>query len=123
MFLTFDAPTRDACSARRLASNTPLQALTVWNDPAFMELAQAMAARMEESGGTIPEMIAHGCRLLTLSAPPASMVDSLSKLYEKSRDEYRRNAEASMELASTPERAALTLVANTILNLDAAFTR
>jgi hypothetical protein len=47
VFLTFDAPTRDACTARRLPSNTPLQALTALNDPAFIEMAQSLANRME----------------------------------------------------------------------------
>ena len=41
VFLTFDAPTRDSCTARRLPSNTPLQALTVLNDPAFLAAATA----------------------------------------------------------------------------------
>jgi hypothetical protein len=39
-FLTFDAPSRDLCSARRIASNTPLQALVTLNDPAHIEAAQ-----------------------------------------------------------------------------------
>ena len=45
-FLTFDAPSRDLCSARRIASNTPLQALVTLNDPAHIEAAQGLAKRM-----------------------------------------------------------------------------
>lgn len=123
MFLTFDSPTRDGCVAGRAPSNTPLQALTTWNDPAFMEMAQALAQRMESGGGSAREKIARGCRLLTLEEPPASMVDTLLTLHEGARADYLKDSTNSEKLGPTPERAALTLVANTLLNLDAALTR
>src|SRR4029450_2596145 len=42
MFLTFDGGSGEACLARREVSNTPLQALTLLNDPVFVEAAQAL---------------------------------------------------------------------------------
>ena len=42
MFTTFDAPSGEACVARREPSNTPLQALTLLNDAALIECAQAL---------------------------------------------------------------------------------
>ncbi|MCE9518102.1 MAG: DUF1553 domain-containing protein, partial [Verrucomicrobia bacterium] len=42
---TFDAPSGEACVARRDLSNTPLQSLTLLNDEAFVEAAQALAQR------------------------------------------------------------------------------
>ena len=42
MFDTFDAPSGEACIARREVSNTPLQALTLLNDAVFIEAAQAL---------------------------------------------------------------------------------
>ena len=42
MFTTFDAPSGEACVARREVSNTPLQALTLLNDAVFIECAQAL---------------------------------------------------------------------------------
>jgi hypothetical protein len=44
--VTFDAPSREVCTARRVRTNTPLQALTTLNDPAFFEAAQHLAKRI-----------------------------------------------------------------------------
>src|SRR5262249_44554922 len=46
MLMTFDSPDSNECAARRQTSNTPLQALTIWNDPAFFESAQALGRRI-----------------------------------------------------------------------------
>ncbi|MBW8884588.1 MAG: DUF1553 domain-containing protein, partial [Planctomycetia bacterium] len=46
MLMTFDAPDSNECAARRQTSNIPLQALTIWNDPAFFESAQALGRRI-----------------------------------------------------------------------------
>jgi hypothetical protein len=46
MLVNFDAPTRDECVALRTTSNTPQQALTLLNDPTFVEAARAFAARL-----------------------------------------------------------------------------
>jgi len=43
--MNFDAPTGETCTIRRIRTNTPLQALTSLNDPAFMEAAQRLAER------------------------------------------------------------------------------
>jgi mono/diheme cytochrome c family protein len=43
---TFDAPGGVQSCTRRLRSNTPLQALTLLNDPALVEIAGALAARI-----------------------------------------------------------------------------
>jgi hypothetical protein len=117
-FLTFDAPTRDACTARRIPSNTPLQALVTLNDPAFIELAQSLATRMEKSAATPEQRISFGAQLLTLDAPSPTMLDTLTRLYRSAIEEYESDPATREKLASTPERAALVLVANTLLNLD-----
>jgi len=123
LFLTFDAPMRDACTARRLPSNTPLQALNTLNDPAFIEMAQALAGRMEAAGGSPRERIEAGCRRLTLDAPGSDLVSPLVNLYEGALADYRNDRSAAAHLGATPERAALVLVANTLLNLDPFLTR
>ena len=49
--VTFDAPSREFCTVRRVRTNTPLQALTTLNDPFFFDAARAMALRMVKEGG------------------------------------------------------------------------
>jgi hypothetical protein len=53
--LTFDAPTREWCTIRRIPSNTPLQALVTLNDPVYIEAAQAFARRVLTEGGSTDE--------------------------------------------------------------------
>ena len=45
-FVNFDAPTREFCTIHRPRTNTPLQALSMMNDPAFVEATQALARRI-----------------------------------------------------------------------------
>jgi hypothetical protein len=122
-FLTFDAPARDLCSARRQPTNTPLQALVTLNDPAFIEMAAALAARMARDGGPVAEQIARGCRLITLEEPTPSLVASLVRLHDEALADYQARPDTATPLAPTPEAAALTLVANTLLNTDFALNR
>lgn len=122
-FLTYDAPPRDVCTPRRVVTNTPLQALVSLNDPAFMELAQAMARRMMDPGGGPREIVARGCQMITLQEPPQKMVDTLTRLYGDALETYSNDPALSEKLGSGPESAAAVLVANTLLNTDLALTR
>jgi hypothetical protein len=120
-FLSFDMPTRDVCSPRRISTNTPLQALVTLNDPAHIEFAQAFAKRM--SGATLEERLAHGYRLLTLQDAPAPVIATLAKLHADAKADYEQAPAESAKLAPTPDEAALVLVANTLLNSDIALNR
>ncbi|BCU76344.1 cytochrome c [Luteolibacter sp. LG18] len=122
-FLTFDAPTRDVCTARRIPTNTPLQALVTLNDPAFMELAQAFAKRMTATGSDLNGRIQAGYKLLTNEDASSDIVQTLAALHADAKTEFEKNPADSVKLAPTPDEAALVLVANTMFNLDSALTR
>jgi Protein of unknown function (DUF1549)/Protein of unknown function (DUF1553)/Planctomycete cytochrome C len=122
-FLTFDAPSRDVCSARRIRSNTPLQALVTLNDPAHIEFAQGMAKRMREHASDLPAQLAFGVLLCTQTEASSEMIRELAALHADVKSEYAADPELSARLGSTPDEAALVLVANTILNLDSSLNR
>lgn len=122
-FLTFDAPTRDLCSARRIPTNTPLQALVTLNDPAHIEFAQALAKRMLAAAPELSAQLAHGYQLITLTEPSPEILDTLRRLHQDIESDYRKNLEESAKLAPSPTEAALVLVANTLLNSDFALNR
>lgn len=120
--LTFDAPDRLLCTARRTATNTPLQALVTLNDPVFMEAAVALATRVEKAGN-LKQQIAQACELATGSKPSANDITDLIALHDAALAEYKADAKLAKSLGTTPEKAALAVVANAILNLDSVLTK
>ncbi|MGA0899691.1 MAG: PSD1 and planctomycete cytochrome C domain-containing protein [Luteolibacter sp.] len=122
-FLSFDAPNRDICTARRINSNTPLQALVTMNDPAHIEAAQGLAKRMRAHSETLAEQLSHGMLLATQDVADDTVIKELKTLYIDAARDYKQHSEEAKHLADSPEQAALVLVANTILNLDSALTR
>ena len=83
-FLSFDAPSREFCVVRRPQTNTPLQALTLLNDPVYIEAAQALARRMvTEVGGEPAARVARGFRLVLARAPQAAEVERLTGAVSK----------------------------------------
>jgi mono/diheme cytochrome c family protein len=125
-FITFDAPSREVCTLKRPRTNTPLQALTVLNDPAYVEAARALARRMVREGGeTTASRCGYGYRLCCAHPPSGSDLEILVKLCDRERERYRADPAAAKELIAgdptTEEAAALAgliVVANALLNLD-----
>ena len=106
----FDAPTRDVCTARRITTNTPLQALVTLNDPVYIEAASSLAARMVQAGSSTDERIRYGYELVTTQPIHEEAILVLKKLH----------ADNSVRVDS--EQRAWTIVANALLNLDASLT-
>ncbi len=122
-FLTFDAPSRDLCCARRIATNTPLQALVTLNDPAHIEAAEGLAKRMTEHAPELRAQLAFGILLATQQTATPAMLDELAALHAAATADYEKAPAEAAELAPTPSAAALVITANTMLNLDSALTR
>ncbi len=133
--VTFDAPSREFCTIRRLPTNTPLQAFVTMNDPAFVECSQALARRIVREGGAdVTSRIRYGLRLSLGRPPTEEQVKTLAAMYEQERTASSLDAAAALKLASLPlgplpngadagEMAAWTVVANVLLNLDAVLTK
>ncbi|MFN3651335.1 MAG: DUF1549 domain-containing protein [Armatimonadota bacterium] len=132
---TFDAPSREICTVRRIPTNTPLQALVTLNDPAYVEMAQALGRRLVREGGATPAQRARYGLRLALARPVAeAQVTALVELYRQELEHYRTRPEEAKKLATDPlgpvpegadpaELAAWTVVANVLLNLDGILTR
>jgi hypothetical protein len=69
-FATFDAPTRDLCTTRRILSNTPLQALDTLNSPAHAEVRRSpRPPHANEIPGDLAAKLATGHRITTSRRP------------------------------------------------------
>ena len=128
----FDAPDGGSACTRRNRSNTPLQALTLLNDLAFFECAQALAGRVLKDGGTgDDDRLAYGFRLCTSRRPNAREKEVLGRLLAKQREKYTATPDEAKRLAPADlpkgtdavEFASWTAVGRVLLNLDEVITR
>lgn len=123
--INFDAGQRVVCVARRIRTNTPLQALVTLNDSAFVEMARYFAQRMKkDGGGDIGKQISEGYkRMLFREIPPESLL-ALEELFRESLKELQKDDQAVAEITGKQPAfndatdAALVMVANAMLNLD-----
>jgi hypothetical protein len=128
---TFDAPSREFCVVKRTRSNTPLQALNLLNDPAYLEAALALARRMVAEGGeSNEERAAYGLQLCVARKPDKGEVSKLTALYREQLAHFQSDSDAARKVAGEKcngeEAAALaawTVVANVLLNLDELITK
>jgi len=112
----FDMSSRSVCEPRRIQTNTPLQALVTLNDPAFLEMAEALANRMKEEGGeTLAEQINFGYYLGMNTNISKEKTEVLENLYHQIINELDSE---SMSYSGEKNDLALTSVANAMLNLD-----
>jgi len=100
-FANFDAPNRSACTVQRTRSNTPLQALTLMNDPAYVEMASAFARRMErEPGYDTRARLAHGFELALARKPSQPELDTLAATFQQGVDATHKEADGWFDAAS-----------------------
>ena len=119
--LTFDGSTRDVCLARRIRTNTPLQALVTLNDSAFVEISQQFARRMEFEGGKkLSSRLQKGYWWMTGRSLPHSKQQIFEKLYQEALVRFRKDPKKQEDwMCNTDaETAALAVVANIMLNMD-----
>jgi hypothetical protein len=137
--VTFDSPDAGTTCTRRNCSNTPLQALTLLNDPGFAEYPYGLAARILRDGPvTQRDQVRHGFRLCLGREPTELETKRLATFLAKQLEHYSANpAEATTllggggpagkQLAGAPGqaglKAALVLLSRVLLNLDETITR
>jgi len=120
-FVTFDSPSREVCTSRRIRTNTPLQSLVLLNDPVYIEAAEAWAQRiLKESGEDIKKGIEKNLQLVTAKKPEPEKVEVLHQLYLESLAYYEGEGK---DLDENAKLAAMRIVSNAMLNLDEFVTR
>jgi len=133
--VNFDSPNRETCTVRETRTNTPLQALDLMNDVAFVEAARKLAERMMTEGGKQPRERVELAYELALARPPKPaemqvLLDTLDGFEARYRRD-RKSAKAFVDHGDSPqnskldarELAAYTSIASLILNLDEAVTK
>jgi hypothetical protein len=136
----FDAPDRVTCSVNRSRTNTPLQALTLLNDPIFLEAAFGLARRLQDMPSAADARIRHAFRRATARRPSVAESATLLQLYRQQQARFTADPAAAealiksvrgdlaasvsiFETAVAADLAAWFQVATVILNLDETITR
>ena len=111
-FTTFDAPPRATCTAMRARTNSPLQALTLLNDPAYVETAAALAKRvMDATAASDRDRLVYAFRRSVTRRPSEAELQELDQLLQQFR------------AMSENESAAWVSLARVLLNLDETITK
>ncbi|MCK5940821.1 MAG: DUF1553 domain-containing protein, partial [Planctomycetes bacterium] len=128
--LTFDAPTREFCTIRRSTTNTPLQALVLWNDEQFVEAARLLATRAlrerHDDGARLASMYRRTTGRELQGDERQLALETLLQL----RRRYQQDPDAARALLAVGEQpvaadldaahlAAMTMLASAFLDLDA----
>jgi hypothetical protein len=136
MLAGFDAPSREECSADRLQSNSPQQALILLNDPSFLEAARAFASSLliEKSNTSDQEKIRHAIRRAVSREPKEGEVESLELFLKQQRSNVKAKLDDPAKMleignfippanVDPDELAAWTQTCRVLLNLHETLTR
>jgi hypothetical protein len=133
MLANFDAPSREDCVALRTASNTPQQALTLLNDPSFVEAARVWASRLLPAANNDADRILRAFSESLGRPPGPEELRGLLDFLNAARKAYSERPEDIPRLLAignspppndaSPELAAWTSLCRVILNLHETITR
>ena len=126
-----DGADREVCTARRIRTNTPLQALVTLNDSAYLDAARHFAWRMQQQqpNASVAQRISAGYTCMLYKPIEPAKLAALQNLYNTAYMQYKNNAAATCEITggmsaqTNASTAALIVVANAMLNLDEVITK
>jgi hypothetical protein len=132
LFTTFDSPDFSTVCTRRSRTNTPLQALTLANDPVFWELSLQLADRAKRELNQTPLAIHSDQTLVSAQdrirrmvvlawcrAPSDSELDRLCQFHASTLEYYRQNPNELESLGGLDvDRATDAQVARVLFNTD-----
>ena len=123
---TFDAPSRESCTARRERTNTPLQALLLMNETQYVESANRLAMRALTEPDNLTDSETQAKRIawlyetVTSRLPSQVEQDEIVSLLTDLTSYYAEQPALAGKLSKTsdPTEAAWIILASTLLNLD-----
>lgn len=125
--MMFDGSSREVCVSRRIRTNTPLQALVTLNDSSYVVAARSFAKRMAANERSPAGQIRSGYRMVLMHDIPDNKLAVLTSLYDEALTKYSRDQGSADKLMATekasPQLAAMTIVAQAMLNLDEVITK
>ena len=128
--LTFDAVTREVCTAKRETTATPLQSLVLLNDPQFIEAARVLGEKLlKEFPNDVNARAQMAFKKLVGRAPDAEETKILVQIFNEQKDLFAKDEAGAKKLLATGESkfdeglpsadlAATTLMVNAIMNFD-----
>ena len=130
----FDSSNRQTCRVRASATSTPLHALTMLNDPTWLEASRALAQRVMKSSDKPESWLAEAFRRVVCREPSRLEMELLSRSLARQQAVYSADpaaAKAFLKAGESPRdesipaerHAAMAAVCLGILNLDEAMTR
>jgi hypothetical protein len=136
-FVNFDGPDRASCHPKRSRTNTPLQALTLLNDQAYVEMALGFAVSILEKteGQSDKGRVIHAVRRALSRDPSAREIEVLLSLLNEQSERLKSDSLIAKSLLSqapqievsekldSDEVGAWFFVANALLNLDETITK
>jgi len=132
-FTTFDAPDRTNCIVQRPRTNTPLQALTLMNDPVYVDMTRAFAKRIVDEAESLDvrARAERAFRLALARMPSPVELAQLEAVYLRERARFENDIAAARTTIGNKhlsdeearELAAWFYVAAILLNLDETITR
>lgn len=123
---TFDAGSRELCLSRRIRTNTPLQALTLLNDPVFVEASIALAKQALQTSPNPEAQISHAYEQVTQKSINRHTRKALLALYLDALSSFQKDPKSVklfLKTSNKPNLAALSITTNAILNLDEVLVR
>ncbi len=127
--LNFDAVAREVCSARRIRTNTPLQALTLMNDYAYLDISRQFSFSLMEEFKDPDQAIAEAYRRAVGRVPSKDKLEALTALYRQALTGFKNDADKTCEMTglqdehNNPQTAAMVVAVHSIMNLDEVITK
>jgi len=133
--INFDVTSKEICTIRRTTTSTPLQALTLLNDPQFVEASRVLSEKVQkEFPDSINQQIELAFRRSTGLKPNKEQLNVLIGQYQQSLEQFKKEpilADSIFSVGEWPfdkalskeKTAAMTLLVSTILNFDESYMK